>query len=133
MVGHQVLSLCSIAAPGMSRGVRAYARGARSPLAPAREMVDRQVLRGCSVSVFGRGTGNGPRRQGLRSRRAKSPSGEEARAAGAERLRGVRRAVEAASGRAARRCAGEAQVPRYRGATWAEPLARAPKAQIPRA
>jgi hypothetical protein len=58
-----------------------------------------------SVSVFDRGTGNVPRRLDLRSRRAKSPRGEEARAAGAKRLRGIRRAVEAASGRAARRCA----------------------------
>ncbi len=36
---------------------------------------------------------------------------------GAQRLRGVRRAIEAASGRVARRCARRAQIPRKRGAT----------------
>src|SRR6266496_3388681 len=42
---------------------------------------------------------------------------QDAAGAGAERLRGIRRATEAASGRLARRCAQRAQIPRKRGAT----------------
>src|SRR6266545_880998 len=61
-----------------------------------------------------------PRRRGARawprSRCEESPSGEEPRAAGAERRGGIRGAAEAASGRAARRCARRAQIPRRRGA-----------------
>jgi hypothetical protein len=49
-----------------------------------------------------------------RSRREESPRGEEPRAAGAERLRGVRRAIEAASGRVARRCADGADAAQVR-------------------
>ncbi len=62
---------------------------------------------------FAGGHSAGPRRRLTgtigrpRSRRAKSPEGprEEARAAGGAASEGIRRAVEAATGRAARRCA----------------------------
>src|SRR6266545_1232931 len=58
-----------------------------------------------------------PRRAWPWSRREESPRGEEPRAAGAERRGGIRGAAEAASGRAACRCARRAQIPRRRGAT----------------
>ena len=60
-----------------------------------------------------------PARSAGPSRRKESPSEgeEEPFAAGAERPRVVRRAVEPASGRAARRCARRAQTTRDRGAT----------------
>jgi len=146
MVGQQVLAQGPIADPGSfprrqslrtSLAVRSLPRREPPPSLRSGDYSRRELLGDdgptSSISRSVNGTGSFPRRQDLRSRRAKSPRGEEARAAGAKRLRGVRRAVEAASGRAARRCAGEAQIPRYRGATWAEPLAGAPKAQIPRA
>jgi hypothetical protein len=91
--------------PPTSLAVRSLPRREPPPSLRSGDYSRRELLgdggstssQGSSVSVFDRGTGNLPRRQGLRSRRAKSPRGEEARAAGAERQRGIRRAVEGRS------------------------------------
>src|SRR6202162_2863601 len=86
-----------------SRGVSLLPRFARETTHAASywAIVGQEGLSRRSIA----GTGSCTRRQGLRSRRAKSPRGEEARAAGAKRLREIRRAGEAASGRADRRWA----------------------------